>query len=198
MKEKLIEFFKFGDVIEFRNTLDEETDRGVALMSAAFLEGELEALLKEYFINDNAVVGKFFSFNGPCGTFSSKIDMCYLLGLIGERAKRDLHLIRKIRNDFGHTATPLSFESQQISNRCKELYYDAVGIDVSPRVKFTRVAVGILAFIHGAYFQMKRCTPGVNYEISEEIKEEAQIAYKELKGQIESEKAGNKKDTKEN
>jgi hypothetical protein len=193
-----VDLFKLNEIGEFRKTLDEETDRGVALMSAAFLEGELETLLREYFINDKAVVGEFFSFNGSCGTFSSKIDMCYLLGLIGKRARRDFHLIRKIRNDFGHTATPLSFESQQISNRCKELYYDAVGIDVSPRVKFTRVAVGILAFIHGAYFQMKKCTPGVNYEISEEIKKEAQIAYNELKRQIESEKAGNNKDTKEN
>ena len=42
MKKKIADFFKFDEVIEFRNTLDEETDRGVALMAASFIESELE------------------------------------------------------------------------------------------------------------------------------------------------------------
>jgi len=180
MKKKLDKFFKFDEVIEFRNTLDEETDRGVALMAASFLEGELEELLREYFLEDQVVVNQIFSFNGPCGTFSSKIHMTYILGLIGKKAYRDLHLIRKIRNDFGHTATPLTFENQRIQNRCNDLYYDALGFDVTPRTKFTRVAVGILAFIHGAHLKMKKCEPSMDYELSDEVKEEAKKAASEL------------------
>ena len=109
MKKTISEFFKFDKVVEFRNTFDEETDRGVTFMAASFLEGELEDLLREYFVQDKKVINEIFSFNGPCGTFSSKTNITYSLGLIGKKAHRDLHLIRKIRNEFGHTATPLTF-----------------------------------------------------------------------------------------
>jgi DNA-binding MltR family transcriptional regulator len=184
MKKQLSEFFKFDEVVEFRNTLDEETDRGVALMAASFLEGELEDLLREYFVQDKVVINEIFSFNGPCGTFSSKINLTYALGLIGKQARRDLHLIRKIRNEFGHTATPLTFQDHKISNRCNELYYDALDFDVTPRTKFTRVAVGILAFIHAAFFTMQKCEAAKDYELSDEVKEEARKVANELMDEI--------------
>jgi DNA-binding MltR family transcriptional regulator len=135
------------------------------------LDAELEELLRKFFVQDDNNLHQIFYFNGPCGTFSSKINMAYALGLIGKKAHKDLRLIRKIRNDFGHIPTPLKFEDEAISDRCKELYYDGLDIKASARTKFTRVATGILAVIHAAMFKMKKCEPPTDFEITNETKE---------------------------
>ena len=83
----------FDDVLDFRAALSPETDRGCALMGAAFLDVELERLLTKHFVNDPAVVKELIGQNRPLGTFSSRIDICYALGLIGKKARRDRHLL---------------------------------------------------------------------------------------------------------
>lgn len=85
--------------------------------------------------------------NGPLTTFSSRIELSYLLGLIGEQTRRDLNLIRKIRNEFAHTSNPISFETESIRNRCLELHFDP-SEETRTRQKFTRVVLGVLAIIH--------------------------------------------------
>jgi hypothetical protein len=56
---------KFEEVAIFRSTLNAETDRGVALVCAAYLEGELESLLKKTFVNEPKIVGRLFQYPGP-------------------------------------------------------------------------------------------------------------------------------------
>ena len=148
--EKFNEMFSenFDRVMEFRQSLSKETDRGCALMAAAYLDSEIEKLLSKYFVNNENVKKEVLGQSRPLGTFSSRIDMAYLLGLIGAKAHRDLHLIRKVRNEFGHVPTPISFDDQSLANRCGELYHDAYGKDAAPRDKFNNVVMGILGMIH--------------------------------------------------
>jgi hypothetical protein len=141
-------FPKLGQVVRFRKTLNAETDRGCALMAAAYLDEQLKNLISKRLVSNKKVQEKIFDARGPLGTFSSRIDFAYLLGLIGPRAQRDLHLIRNIRNSFGHTSRPLTFEEPSIANRCKELYYDAFSDLLAPRKKFIRVVLGVLGVIH--------------------------------------------------
>lgn len=47
------------EVLEFRSSLTPETDRGVALVCAAYLETELGALLRKSFVNSPKVVEHF-------------------------------------------------------------------------------------------------------------------------------------------
>ena len=61
--------------------------------------------------------------------------------------RRDLDLIRKIRNDFAHSAENLSFENQKVASRCKELSYTYHEYDQRPRAHFTAAACGILGTI---------------------------------------------------
>jgi DNA-binding MltR family transcriptional regulator len=139
----------FHEVADFRFSLDQETDRGCALMAAAFLDAELEKLLGRHFVADDTVRKELLSQNGPLGAFSSRIDLAYALGLIGKQARRDLHLIRKIRNDFAHVAKSLQFSDQPIAQRCEEFYHDEmVGVGASPRARFTRTVLAVLAPIH--------------------------------------------------
>ena len=134
----------------FRETLNAETDRGCALMAGAFLDDQLKAVIGRTLVQNDKVLGKVFEPNGAVGTFSSRIDFAYLLGQIGPKAHRDLHLVRQIRNQFGHTARPLTFEEPSIADRCAELYYDVGAEKLPPRKKFTRVVLGILGVVHAA------------------------------------------------
>ena len=80
---------------DFRPTLTPETDRGCALMAAAYLDSQLDELLRAVFIDDQKVVGALLRREGPLGSFSAKIDMAYSLGLLPADAYRDLHLTEK-------------------------------------------------------------------------------------------------------
>lgn len=105
----------------FRQTLRAETDRGVALVCAAYLDEELRALLEKTFVNVPNIIGKLFEGTGPLATFSSRIDLAFAIGLLSGESHRALHLIRKIRNDFAHEHRERSFLDQDISARCREL-----------------------------------------------------------------------------
>src|SRR5690606_31044209 len=125
-----------------------ESDRGCALMAAAFLESEIENLLKIKLIGTNSFIKELFSFNGPLGTFSSKIKMAYSLGLISKYTMGDLDIIRRIRNSFGHEYKPLSFETKEIKdqvNALKHTMYEIEGIRT--RAIFTNTVLGQLSFI---------------------------------------------------
>lgn len=144
--EKLLEG-KLDEVFKFRQSLNDETDRGCSLMAAAYLDYELGELLRGYFVDKPQIVKQMLDNNGPLTTFSSRIELSYLLGLIGEQTRRDLNLIRKIRNEFAHTSNPISFETESIRNRCLELHFDP-SEETRTRQKFTRVVLGVLAIIH--------------------------------------------------
>ncbi len=149
---------RFNDVMEFRSSLSPETDRGCALMAASFLDSELGDLLRSYVVDDRSVADEVFGQARPLGTFSSRIDASYLLGLISANARHDLHLIRKIRNDFGHVHRPLTFEDQSISNRCRELSLTFRNAGDPPRKHFISSAVAILALLHTAMNKRSRIT----------------------------------------
>jgi DNA-binding MltR family transcriptional regulator len=167
---------RLDEVTEFRLSLNPETDRGCALMAAAYLDSELEQLIRKYLVDNETVKSELFAHSGPLGSFSSRIDMAYLLGLIGPKGRRDLHLIRKVRNEFGHVARPISFDEPALASRCRELYYDGIGADVSPRVKFNRVVMGVLAVVHGTTHRTKPLQEARDIDIDEKIKQRAQRA----------------------
>jgi len=145
---------KFDEVYSFRQRLSEESDRGCALMAAAYLDEELKKLLQKSFVNDKKIYNEILDHSAPLGSFSARIDLAYLLGLISKKSRRDLHLIRKVRNAFGHSSQKLTFADRAIAARCKELYH--VGVDTAkPRAKFSRVVMGVLAIIHSQIYLLK-------------------------------------------
>ena len=108
--ESGLEKFRLEEFIDFRKSLIQESDRGCALMAAAFIEDKLEKLLESYFIENEKVCKQLLKANGALATFSSKIDLTFLLGLIPKNVFNDLHILRKIRNEFAHTASEISFK----------------------------------------------------------------------------------------
>jgi DNA-binding MltR family transcriptional regulator len=111
-KERTKALFRIGDELE------KESDRGCALVAAAYLENQISEILEKFFVEQGTKAkDALFDFNGPVGTFSSKIKMAYSLGLIPQEIQNALDLIRKLRNEFAHLHEPLDFESQSIRQR---------------------------------------------------------------------------------
>ena len=133
---------------KFIASLYQETDRGCVLIAAAFLDDALSELLKKNLIKDKKVSDELFKPNHPFGNFSSKIDVACALGLIGKNVCQNLHIVRKIRNDFAHVADPIGFEHPPIKSRCCELTLHTLESNAKPRKIFTRVVSGILAALH--------------------------------------------------
>ncbi len=159
------------EVGEFHESLKHETDRGCALMIASFIDSKLEDLLRAMFVNTPKLADGFFGKSGPLGTFSARIDMSYLLGFIGPKIHRDLHLIRKIRNIFGHDYNLLSFNNDRISNRCLELYHHSLETNESQRNIFIRTAMQILAIINRELPNTTHAKEGKDLYADEESKQ---------------------------
>ena len=98
-----------------------QTDRGTAIIATAWIDDALEASLRAFFRRDKEVAEKMLQPDGPLGSFSSRIKMAYLLGIITSSLMSDLEIIRGIRNDFAHLRLDVRFTDQSIRDRCKSL-----------------------------------------------------------------------------
>lgn len=138
------------EVLSLRTVLSEETDRGCALMAAAYLDSELAKLIRARLVNDEKLAKDLLEFNGPLGSFSARIDFAYMLGLISSATRSNLHLLRKIRNEFAHVVSNISFKTSEISSRCHELTGFGLSKNLKPRAKFIRSMMITAASIHAA------------------------------------------------
>ena len=162
----------FREVLEFRFSLNDETDRGCALMVAAFLDAKLEQILSARFVDDPKVSAEHLSQSGPLATFSSRIDAAYLLGIIGLNTRRDLHLIRKIRNEFGHTHKAIRFSNENIHNRCRELFhFKNLESTTDARKMFVKTTISILAMLNADLRGLTHLPAGTDLSVSVETQD---------------------------
>ena len=110
----------FDSILE--NGLEKESDRAVVIIAVALFDEALLNLLKASLVpNPTTSDDLFDSPNAPFSTFSTKISVTHRLGLISKRMARDLHIIRKIRNQFAHNLSGCSFEDSSVKSRVIEL-----------------------------------------------------------------------------
>jgi mannitol operon repressor len=62
------------------NKLNEETERGVALIATSFLDVLLGDILEAFLIENISTRTLMTGFNAPLGTLSAKIAACHALG----------------------------------------------------------------------------------------------------------------------
>jgi DNA-binding MltR family transcriptional regulator len=101
------------------DTLNSESDRGSAIIGAQIMSDRLESLLRAFFRSDaqsRKQIDPLFKGFGPVSTFSTRIQMAYVMYLIPRIIRDRLEMIRKIRNHFAHSPTPAKFTDAQ----CKE------------------------------------------------------------------------------
>ena len=103
----------FDAVLRLQSELQGESPRGVVLIATAMIEEALRELLLAFLVanassNDTLLDGP----NSPLGTLSAKVDAAYRLGLISHSFSRDLHVIRRLRNDVAHQPKGFKFEDR--------------------------------------------------------------------------------------
>lgn len=107
----------------FLESLQEETDRGAALVAAAYLDSSLRELVRKAWVDDSKVASRLLDDGAPppVGSFSLRTSLAYMMGLISPQLYRMISKIRVIRNIFGHEHGPKSFEEPEISEECRKL-----------------------------------------------------------------------------
>jgi DNA-binding MltR family transcriptional regulator len=104
----------------FKEQFSLHTERGAALMSAASLDAKLVDVLKAHMIN-SSLKAMMFREGGPLGSFSTRIRLAYLLGIISKPVYHELEIVREIRNKFAHRLDVFDFSHQEIKEQCDKL-----------------------------------------------------------------------------
>lgn len=119
---------------------DTESDRGAGIVVAAMLEDALRSVLRKRLIPPISEERSILEGDrAPLNTFAAKIDAAFQLGLISRYMARDLHLVRKIRNEFAHSSLERTFEAGRIKDWVTVLEKAS---DYNRRYPETRAAIG--------------------------------------------------------
>ena len=110
---------KFAEILR---TLKKESIRGSVIIAAALIEDQLQELLENRLLLCHEENDPLFSgANAPIGNMSSKIELAYRTGCITGKTRKSLHILRKLRNDFAHLSHEISFETQSVKDRTRNL-----------------------------------------------------------------------------
>lgn len=122
-----------------------ETDRGAVILAATLLDVGLDTLLRSFLLTISTSDDELFDGgNAPLGNFSAKINLAFRLGLISDKYASDLHIIRKIRNEFAHNIHGCDFEHSSVKQRVLTLVKSFVhakiisSLEYSPFLNGTR------------------------------------------------------------
>jgi DNA-binding MltR family transcriptional regulator len=156
------------DISRFVADLQQEkTDRGVALVGAAFLDDALRALIRAALIEKSETADNLFKYPGPLATFAARTDFAYCMGLIGKMMFQDLKLVREVRNSFAHQHRPARFEDPEVTRLCKRLrighLYELVSPDARNRfiLEIVMLSIEILHIGH----DVKHAKPGAEFRL---------------------------------
>ena len=106
-----------GWLTEFQS----ETERGAAVLCAAFLDSSIEALIKSYLVDDPKELDRLFDPDMPLSGFVTRARMAYALGLLTKGALADIKVLAKIRNMFAHKLHGLTFKTPVVARECRKL-----------------------------------------------------------------------------
>jgi len=134
----------------FLNEFHSESDRGAALVAASLLDEQLHNVLSAFFADVPTSKDLLEGMNAPLGTLSSRLSAAYSLGLIQENEYREINIIRRVRNEFGHKWKEIDFKTQKIHDLCMQLPWlgpdDCTESEKNdPRLRFN-FEIAILAF----------------------------------------------------
>ena len=99
--------------------LEKDSDRAVGLVGAAIVEHWLTQAIQAR-LHQGDMAERMFRSSGPLGSFSAKIDLAFLMGLIGLEFHGDLVVMKSIRNAFAHKLETATFASKKIRDLCSK------------------------------------------------------------------------------
>ena len=134
-----------------RLTRREKNDRVAAISICGFLDYLLQAGIGLALPNQTAAL-TLFEDRGLLESFGAKIVMGHALGLYGKQTRRNLDILRQVRNLFAHDISSFTFATPEIAHACRELVIPAVRegspvtvpdlrSDLSPRDRYVFTAL---------------------------------------------------------
>lgn len=131
--------------------MEGESDRAVAIVGVAWVEEALADSISAFLQSHGESSKRLFGGNGPLASFSAKIDLARLLGVITNTVWADLHRLREVRNEFAHQlaqkkgGNKLAFTANHVRDKCLSLKCVAHEKHDNPRVAFVRACVTLNA-----------------------------------------------------
>jgi hypothetical protein len=88
----------------------------VAILGAVLVEHDLERVIRRRLsIRDDEDWEALLDERGPLSTFHRKIEMAYVLKIIDKPTRRNMDIIRAIRNAFAHSKRTIGFDNPLIA-----------------------------------------------------------------------------------
>lgn len=106
--------------IRYMEVLSEESDRGAVLVTASMLDDVLLSLISARLVEGRSAKKLIEGFNAPLGTFSARIAAARAIGIISEEWRRELDLLRDVRNSLAHSVTA-TLGDTPILSKCNDL-----------------------------------------------------------------------------
>src|SRR5262245_16842734 len=105
-------------LLAFANALYAESDRGAILIGTAYLDNDLEALLREKFCKEAESRPDDLDWLlknpiAPLKSFAVRIRVARALGLITEWERQALDELRELRNDFAHNENLINLSEER-------------------------------------------------------------------------------------
>jgi DNA-binding MltR family transcriptional regulator len=133
--------------------LSRETDRSSIILMASILDNALATRIAESlcFSPNNSEFDYIFRFEGPMATFSARMEIACIFGLIEDATYEQLNIIREMRNACAHSRHVLTFADPTLSTVAKRLSLSD-GVTPFLESEFDRPELIKLAFIlEGAF-----------------------------------------------
>ena len=105
---------------ELYNVLNNESDLACVVIGAAFLDTTLGTLVARKLI-PSSVTEKLLAPSGALGSFATRADLAYCLGVVKKSHYQDLCKILEIRNQFAHSHLQFGFHHPTVRQLCDQL-----------------------------------------------------------------------------
>jgi hypothetical protein len=125
--------------------------RGVASLASALMEHLIEGAIKYRMVKLTSDEERdLFQGTAPLATLSARIRVAYAMGIIGTKVRRDLNLLREIRNALVHTRRRVTFETKEVAELCATFIGGKdIGKfrELAPREQFIQVTQMLLKYL---------------------------------------------------
>jgi hypothetical protein len=145
------------DFFAFMAEYATESDRAAGVLVGTLLDEALSALLMCDFVDSKDLDKCVFSDDRLLGSLSAKIDFAFFRGHLTTSIRRNLHLLRKIRNHCAHRRTA-SFSKSPIRDLASELIAAKSGPGLQtdfPGLSIPRIQVLMAAFMSAALIRAR-------------------------------------------
>jgi hypothetical protein len=100
-----------------------ESDRASIILCASVVEDMLVHRLQVLMPSINSDErDRLFNFEGPCGSFSNRIRMAQALSIIDRPTRKQIDIIKEMRNVAAHSHAPVDFGTPEIKEAAAALF----------------------------------------------------------------------------